>query len=134
MPPLVGLFVELRREFAVGLGWNNRGYAALQHVGSQPVGVKSAIGQQVPGIHPLKQGAGLAQVMGLPRHQAEIDEVAERVCQGQNLGGYSASGAPDGLAESPPFAPCPERWTLTMVPSIMAYSKSESWLNALNIL
>jgi pantoate--beta-alanine ligase len=27
---------------------------------------------------------------------------------------------PDGLALSPPFAPCPWRWTLTMLPSIIA--------------
>ena len=134
MPPLVGLFVEFRREFAVGFGRDHRGNAARQHVGSQPVRIKSAVGQQMPGIQTLKQGAGLAQIVCLPRHQAEINEVAERIGQRQNLGGYPASGAPDGLAESPPFAPCPERWTLTIVPSVMAYSKSEFEDNALNML
>ena len=38
-----------------------------------------------------------------------------------------------GLAPSPPFAPRPERWTLTIVPSIIAYSKPESAANSLNM-
>jgi hypothetical protein len=54
----------------------------------------------------------------------EADEIAQRVGQRQNFGRYAAFGTADGLALSPPFAPCPWRWTLTMVASTMAYSMS----------
>src|SRR6202140_1869325 len=56
----------------------------------------------------------------------EADEIAERVGQSQNFGRHAAFGTADGLALSPPFAPCPWRWTLTMVASTMAYSMSGS--------
>ncbi len=133
MSPFVSSLVELRREFAIGFRGNNRGDAPLKQVIAQPVSIKGAICQQVTSRQVLQQGSGFAQVMGLSRHQAEIDEVSKGIGQGQYLGGYSASGTANGLAESPPFAPWPERWTLTMVPSIMAYSKSGYAAKALNI-
>jgi hypothetical protein len=133
MSPFASLFIELRREFAIGFRGNDRGDAALQHVIAQPIGIKSAIRQQVSGGQVLQQRAGFAQVMGLPWHQAEVHKISKRIRQGQYLGGYATSGTANGLAESPPFAPWPERWTLTMVPSIMTYSKSEPEDNTLNI-
>src|SRR5688572_31598047 len=51
---------------------------------------------------------------------------AERIGQGEDLGAQAALGAAYGLALSPPFAPCPWRWTLMMVASTMAYSRSGS--------
>src|SRR5882762_2211287 len=59
-----------------------------------------------------------------PRQQHEADEVAQGVGEGQDFGRHAALGFADGLALSPPFAPCPWRWTLTMVASTMAYSMS----------
>ena len=75
-----------------------------------------------------------AQVMRLPGHQPEVDEVTQAVGQRQYFGGDTAARAPYGLAKSPPFAPWPERWTLTMEPSIIAYSRSGAEDNALNML
>ena len=66
---------------------------------------KARVHQQGPGIQILKQRAGFVQVVGLPRHQTEINEVAKRVGERQYLRGYSAPRASDGLAKSPPFAP-----------------------------
>jgi hypothetical protein len=37
----------------------------------------------------------------------EADEVAERIGEGEDLGGHAAFGAANGLALSPPFAPWP---------------------------
>src|SRR5216684_1266933 len=65
-------------------------------------------------------------IEALSRQQDESDEVAERIGEGQDLGRHAALGLADGLALSPPFAPCPWRWTLTMVASTMAYSMSGS--------
>lgn len=59
----------------------------------------------MPGEQAADQCIGLAQVMGLPGHQTEIDEIAERVCQGQYLCRYAAARVSNGLAGSPPFAP-----------------------------
>ena len=53
-------------------------------------------------------------------------EIAECVGERQDFGGHAAFGAADRLALRPPFAPCPWRWTLTMVASTMAYSMSGS--------
>jgi len=52
-----------------------RGDAALKQVSAQPVCIKSPIRQHMPGRQVLQKSAGFAQVMGLPRHQAEINEV-----------------------------------------------------------
>jgi len=43
------------------------------------------------GIQIMKQQAGFAQVVGLPRHRAEIDEASKAIGQGQYLGCYSPS-------------------------------------------
>src|SRR3546814_16405051 len=56
--------------------------------------------------------------------QDEAHEIAECIGERQDLGRHAALGAADGLALSPPFAPWPWRWTLTMVASTMAYSMS----------
>ena len=105
MPPFVSFLVELCRELSVGFRRYDRGYAAIQQVIAQPIRIKGPICQQMPGGQVADQRVGLAQVMGLPGHQAEIDEVAERIRQGQYLRCYAAARAPNGLAQSPPFAP-----------------------------
>jgi hypothetical protein len=45
--------------------------------------------------------------VGLSGQQAEVDQVAEGIGQGHDLGCYAAARASDGLALSPPFEPCP---------------------------
>ena len=63
----------------------------------------------------------------------EAHQVAERIGQGDDLRAPAAARAADGLALSPPFAPCPWRWTLTMLPSPIANSRSGSPDRASNI-
>ena len=65
-------------------------------------------------------------VMALSRQQDKADEIAEGVREREDLGRQAALGLAYGLALSPPFAPCPWWWTLTMVASTMAYSISGS--------
>jgi hypothetical protein len=59
----------------------------------------------MPAGQAADQRIGLPHIMGLPRHQAKIDEVAERVCQRQYLCRYASARTPNGLAKSPSFAP-----------------------------
>src|SRR3712207_8085004 len=65
-------------------------------------------------------------VVPLPGQQDEAHQIAERVDQGDDLGGQPAARAADGLMLSPPFAPLAFWCAATMVPSIRAYSKSGS--------
>lgn len=134
MPPFVGVRIELGRKAAVGFWRDNRGDVPFVEVGAQPVGIEGTVGKQVIGGKFLDQFRHRAEVMRLPRQQAEIDKVSKRVGEGQYLGRDAAARAAYGLALSPPFAPWPERCTLTIEPSIIAYSKSASTVNALKIL
>lgn len=134
MPPFVCFLVELCRKASVGFRWNDRGDAPFGQRSSQPIGIEGAISEQVICSEVVDQCRHSSQVVRLPRQQAEIDKVTKRVGQGQDFGRYATARTAYGLALSPPFAPCPERWTLTMEPSIMAYSKSASADKALNML
>lgn len=64
----------------------------------------------------------------------ETNQIAEGVGEGENFGRYAPLGAANGLALSPPFAPWPWRWTLTMVVSTMAYFMSGALEQASKIL
>src|SRR5260370_466872 len=64
------------------------------------------------------------RIEAMAGQETEADEIAKCVGQRQNFGRHAAFGTADGLALSPPFAPCPWRWTLTIVASTMAYSMS----------
>ena len=107
MPPFVGVTVEFCREPAVGLGRNDDRYPGTGQPIAQPIRVKRAVGKEVTAVQSLDQRSRAAQVMGLSGQQPEVDQIAKRVGQGHDLAGYTATRAPDGLALSPPFAPCP---------------------------
>lgn len=134
MPPFVCFLVEGRGETPVRFRRDDRGYVLLIESRSQPVGIESAVGKQVVGAETLDQIWHGPQVMCLPGHQPEVNEVAQTVGQRQYFCGDTAARASYRLAKSPPLAPWPERWTLTMEPSIIAYSRSGAEDNALNML
>ncbi len=90
---------------------------------AQPIGVKSAICEEVAARQTLDQRRRAAQVVGLAGQKPEVDQVAKTIRHRHDLAGNATPRAPDGLALSTAFAPCPE-WTLVIVQSIMAYSKS----------
>jgi hypothetical protein len=43
--------------------------------------------------------------MAMARQQNEPCQISQSIHQGDDLGGQTAFGAPDGLISSPPFAP-----------------------------
>ena len=55
----------------------------------------------------VEQRVDADAVMTLAREQNEPGQVAERIDQGQDFGGQTATGTADGLSFSPPFAPVP---------------------------
>jgi hypothetical protein len=107
--------------------------AALVQFGDDPVAVEGLVGEQRVKFDALDQRRDANRVEALPRQQNEANQIAERIRQRENFGGPAALGLAYGLALSPPFAPCPWRWTLTMVASIIAYSMSGSSDTASNI-
>src|SRR5208282_1560818 len=84
----------------------------------RPVGVLSIAGEAVD------ERGNADRIETMAGQENEAHEIAERIGEGEDLGRHAALGAADGLALSPPFAPWPWRWTLTMVASTMAYSMS----------
>src|SRR3982751_6019288 len=106
--------------------------AALVQVRDDIVAVEGRVADQRPKGEPVDERRHAHRVEALPRQKHEAHEIAERVGERQDFGGQAAFGATDGLAVRPPFAPCPWRWTLTMVASTMAYSMSGSSEQASN--
>src|ERR1019366_6510055 len=45
----------------------------------------------------------------------KADQIAECIGQSEDFGRHTALGLADRLILGPPFAPCPWRWTLTIV-------------------
>src|SRR4249919_1754064 len=126
MTPFVHLGVDFERGGAARMLRNHDLGAALVEVGDDVVAVEGLVGDQCAELDSLDQRRDAHRVEALSRQQDESDEVAERIGEGQDFGRHATLGFADGLALSPPFAPCPWRWTLTMVASTMAYSMSGS--------
>src|SRR5712691_283943 len=98
--------------------------APLVKVGDDVVAVEGLVGDQRAELDPLDQRRHADGIEAPSRQQDESDEVAQGVGEGQDFGRHAPLGAADGLTLRPPFAPCPWRWTLTMVASTIAYSMS----------
>ena len=105
MPPFVGFLVELSWKLSVGFRRYDGGDAPIRQVVAQPICVEGPVRQKVTGCPIADQRIGLAQVVGLPGHQKEINEVSKPIRQRQYLRCYASARAPNGLAKSPPFAP-----------------------------
>src|SRR4051812_6510051 len=132
VPPLVHLTVNVeQRRAARMLGDDGLG-AALVQVRDNVIAVESGIADQRPKGEPVDERRHAHRVEALPWQEHKTHQIAERIRQGQDFAGQAAFGAANGLAQSPPFAPCPCRWTLTMVASTRAYSRSGSSETASN--
>src|SRR3712207_2183283 len=126
MAPSIGVAVEVEAGLAVRLGRDHGGGAAGVEFGPEPVDVGGPVAEQGAEGDALDKRRHADGVVALARQQHEAHQVAQRVHQGDDLGGQAATGAADGLMLSPPFAPLAFWWAVTMVPSIRAYSKSGS--------
>jgi len=109
VPPFAGFLVEHGAKPAVGFGRDDRLVLGLGHGFAQPVGVKVAVCEKVAARQTVDQRRRAAQIVGLARKKAEVDQVAQSIRQCHGLAGHAAARTPDDLALSPPFAPCPWR-------------------------
>src|SRR3954451_18217413 len=126
MAPFVHLGVDLERHRAARMLRDHDLGAALIEIGDDVIAVEGRVGDQGAELKTVDQRRDPDSVEALSGQQNEADEVAQGIGEGQDLGRHAALGAANGLARTPPFAPCPWRWTLTMVASTMAYSISGS--------
>ena len=134
MAPFVHREVARDRAHPIGLGWNDGHGASAVQFGADPVDVEGLVGQQGLEVDTLDQRRNADAVVALAGKQQEARQVAERIDERDDFRRQPASRSADGLILSPPLAPVPCWWTRTMVPSMMAYSKSGSGDNSLNRL
>ena len=134
MAPAIDMKVAGDRVLAVGFGGNDRNSATLIQFDPQPIDIKGFVGEQSGEIKSADQRHHPDAVMALPGQQNKAHQIAQGIDQGHDLGGRAAARAADGLSLSSPFAPVPCWWTRTMVPSMIAYSKSGSPDKAAKIL
>src|SRR6478609_6540540 len=132
MAPFVHFGVDLERGGAARMLRDHHLGAAPVEIGDDVVAVEGCVGDEGVELKTLDQRRDPECVEALSGQQHKADEIAQGIGEGQDLGRHAALGAADGLARSPPFAPCPWRWTLTMVASTMAYSMSGSSETASN--
>src|SRR5438105_5543207 len=132
MPPFVHFLVDGERFCAPRVLGDDDPGAAFVEVSDDGVAVERLVCNQCNEGQPFDKRRDADRVEALSGQQHETHEIAERVGQCQDFGGHTAFGAADGLVLRPPFAPCPWRWTLTMVASTMAYSMSGSSETASN--
>src|SRR3954454_5848515 len=132
MAPFVHLGVDLERGGAARVLRDHDLGSALVEIGDNIIAVEGHIGDQGAKFDALDQRRDPDGVEALSGQQLEADKIAQGIGEGQDLGRHAALGAADGLARSPPFAPCPWRCTLTIVASTMAYSMSGSSETASN--
>src|ERR1041384_2328482 len=126
MAPFVHLLVDSERLRATGmLGDDGLGTARVK-LGDNDVAVERLVGDQRIEGQSIDERRHTHRVEALSRKKYEAHETAECIGESQDLGGHAAFRTADRLALGPPFAPCPWRWTLTMVASTMAYSMSGS--------
>ncbi len=132
MPPLVNLGSNLARTGASGMLGNHDLGAAFVEVSDHGIR-EGGVGDQTAEGDIVDQRRNADGLEAMARQQDKADQIAERIGERQDLCRPAALRLADGLALRPPLAPCPWRWTLTMVASTMAYSMSGSSATASKI-
>src|SRR6266481_2787264 len=122
--PLVDLSVDRQRRGAPWMLRDDNLGAALVEAGNDGIAVEGFVGDEALKGETVDERSNPHRIETMAGQENEADEIAQCVGQRQNFGRHAAFGTADGLALRPPFAPCPWRWTLTIVASTMAYSMS----------
>src|SRR6185312_15957488 len=122
------IHVEVARDgmSAVGFGRDDRGCAPVGQFGAQPIDIEGLVAEERGEVDVLDERRDAEAVVALTGQQDEAGEIAQRIDQRDDLGRQAAARSPDRLILSPPLAPVPCWWTRTIVPSMIAYSKSGS--------
>lgn len=79
--------------------------AAFVAIGEDGVAVEGLVSDQAAKGDAVEQWWDAHRVEAVARHEAEADQIAQRVGKREDFGRHAAFGAADGLALRPPFAP-----------------------------
>ena len=94
----IKMLVILPRFFAIGFGWNYRGFTGCrQRLEDSLIGIECFVGDQNVCLHVRQQVVGTDQIMGLPTGDVEAYRTAERINQGMDFGAQPPARAPDRL-------------------------------------
>src|SRR5450756_54297 len=126
MSPFVHLLVDGERHCAARMLGDDGFGASRVEIGDDDVAVERLVGDERVEGQSVDERRHAHGVEALSRQKHEAYEIAECIGEGQDFGGHAAFRAANRLVLGPPFAPCPWRWTLTMVASTMVYSMSGS--------
>ena len=83
---------------------NDLGATVIQ-LGDKRVAVERLVCNQTFKSDAVDQRRYLDAVVALAGHQPKAQEIAECIGESEDFGRHASSGATDGLALSPPFAP-----------------------------
>ena len=134
MTPFVHLLIYGKWGFTPWMLRNHAFRPAFIQLSDDPVGIESLVCDQRIERDAFDQRCNANRVIALSGQEMEADQISERVGERQDFGRPAAPGLAYGLTLSPPFAPCPWRWTLTRVASTRANSMSGSSDTASKIL
>ena len=109
MAPFIDLWIDGDGVQALRALGNDDPGAALIQFEDDPIGIEGFVCDEGGEGDPFDQRRDTDRVVALPRQQNEANQIAECVGKCENLRRQAASGLADGLALSPPFAPCPWR-------------------------
>ena len=109
MPPFVEFAIERQWSCASWVLRDDDLGTARIEIGDDGIAVKGLVGDETTEIETFDQGLDADRVEAMAGQEFEAHEIAERVGQRKNFGRHATLGAADGLALSPPFAPCPWR-------------------------
>jgi len=105
MPPFVSFFIVWNVDIPIFLRGNDGSCTTVTQVLAQVVGVESPVGHQGIECETVEQVRHPDDLTALAGKQFETHEVSKGVGEGKNFGRQSTFRTPDGLIESPPFAP-----------------------------
>lgn len=105
MAPFVEVAIERERLCAARMLGDDDLGAACVEIGDDGVAIEGFVGDQAPKGDAVEQRRNSDRVEAMARHEAEADQIAQRVGEREDFGRHTAFGAADGLALSPPFAP-----------------------------
>lgn len=109
MSPFIHLVIDSERFFSLRSLGDTDSRPARVHFFDDPIAIEGFVSQKRIEGQAVDQWRDADCVVVIARQEHEPDEVAERVCKRQNLGGPAAFGLAYSLTQSPPFAPCPAR-------------------------
>lgn len=124
MSPLVYLVIDLRRLTSLRTLGDSVRRTARVHLCDDPIAVENLVSRESTKRGALDQRSHAKGVLSINGHEHEPHEVTERFYQSKSLDHPPSLRLTYRLTTSPPFAPCPRRWTI----SSSSHDRTQQWV------